>query len=382
MQPTAVLDVVGLSPAHLGPDTPFLTRWASERGVSPIRSVLPAVTTTAQTTYLTGCWPDEHGIVANGWYFRDTCEVRLWQQSNKLVQKPSVWDMAKARDASFTVANMFWWYAMCASTDICVTPRPQYHSDGLKIPDFYTAPAGLRDELRRELGNFPLFNFWGPNTSIASSQWIADAAIRIHRSSQPTLSLVYLPHLDYNLQRHGESHETVRQDLREIDAVCEQLIRYYEGEGVEVMVLSEYGITRVDRPVHINRALRQAGLLQVREESGWELLDPGASAAFAVVDHQIAHVYINDLSKTVQVRSILEALPRPESLNSWRNSCPPGLKGACRLRRWAIALTTRIRSGHSSRPPSRLPSWRTRCGGWRRRAVTGFTSILSPSPMA
>ena len=164
MQPTAVLNVVGLSPCHLGEDTPFLTQWAASRGVSPIEAVLPAVTTTAQTTYVTGKWPSEHGVVANGWYFRDECEVKLWRQSNKLVEAPKVWDMAKARDPNFTVANLFWWYAMYASTDICVTPRPQYHSDGLKLPDFYTEPAELRDELKQDLGNFPLFSFWGPKT--------------------------------------------------------------------------------------------------------------------------------------------------------------------------------------------------------------------------
>ncbi len=311
-RPTAVIDVVGLSPGHLGDAMPFLTEWASRRAVRPVRPALPAVTTTAQSTYLTGRWPSEHGIVANGWYFRDECEVKFWRQSNHLVQAPKLWQVARERDPSLTVANLFWWYAMYADVDYTVTPRPQYHSDGLKLPDIYTKPAELRDTLQDELGMFPLFNFWGPNTSIVSSRWIADAAMWVHRNHAPTLNLVYLPHLDYNLQRHGEAHPSVRSDLAEIDDVLRDLIGYYEGAGVEVVVLSEYGITSVSRPVHLNRVLRRAGLVQVRVESGWELLDAGASAAFAMADHQVAHVYVNDPSRLDEVRALVEAEPGVE----------------------------------------------------------------------
>ncbi|MEN0063498.1 MAG: nucleotide pyrophosphatase/phosphodiesterase family protein [Myxococcota bacterium] len=313
-KPTAIVDVVGLTRSHLGLDMPFLTSWAQDRAVRSIDPVLPAVTTTAQSTYLTGKWPSEHGIVGNGWYFRDECEVKFWRQSNKLVQAPKLWDLARERDPSLTVANLFWWYAMYADVDHTVTPRPQYHSDGLKLPDIYTKPAELRETLQRELGTFPLFKFWGPNTSIASSQWIALAAQWVHRTHAPTLSLVYLPHLDYNLQRHGEGDARVRSDLREIDGVLEELIHYYEGAGVEVVVLSEYGITDVSRPVHLNRALREAGMIAIREESGWELLDAGASTAFAVADHQIAHVYVNDPSRIDEVRRLIEAIPGVEAV--------------------------------------------------------------------
>jgi len=310
--PTAVIDVVGLSPGHLGPDMPFLTDWAARRTVRPIRPVLPAVTTTAQSTYLTGKWPSEHGIVGNGWYFRDECEVKFWRQSNHLVQAPKLWDVARERDPSLTVANLFWWYAMYADVDYTVTPRPQYHSDGLKLPDIYTRPADLRETLQAELGAFPLFKFWGPDTSIVSSRWIARAARWVHERHAPTLTLVYLPHLDYNLQRHGEGHPSVASDLREIDEVLSELVGYFEAAGVEVLVLSEYGITNASRPVHLNRVLRRAGLLEVRVESGWELLDAGASAAFAVADHQVAHVYVNDRSRLDEVRERVEAEPGVE----------------------------------------------------------------------
>ncbi|MEL7368505.1 MAG: nucleotide pyrophosphatase/phosphodiesterase family protein [Myxococcota bacterium] len=308
-KPTAIIDVVGLSPAHLGDNMPFTKTWAQQRTVRPITPVVPAVTTTAQTTYLTGKWPSDHGVVGNGWYFHDECEVKFWRQSNHLVQSHKLWDIARERDPNFTVANLFWWYAMYADVDYTVTPRPQYHSDGLKLPDVYTKPADLRDVLQQELGPFPLFKFWGPNTSIASSRWIAESAKWVHKEKRPDLTLVYLPHLDYNLQRHGEDHGSVASDLTEIDEVLQMLVNYFEGEGVEVVLLSEYGITNVTTPIHLNRALRRAGLLKVREESGWELLDAGASDAFAVADHQIAHVYVNDASKREAVRTLLEAEP-------------------------------------------------------------------------
>ena len=60
----------------------------------------------------------------------------------------------------------------------------------------------------------------------------------------PTLTLIYLPHLDYNLQRVGPG-PAARHDLREIDAVCGDLIRHYESAGAHVIVLSEYGIREV-----------------------------------------------------------------------------------------------------------------------------------------
>jgi len=308
MQKTVVLNVVGLTPNLIGQHTPFLSRWKSSGKAVTIEPVLPAVTCTAQATYLTGKSPDEHGIVANGWYFRDECEIKFWRQSNKLVQAPKVWDIAKQIDPNFTCANLFWWYNMYSSVDYAVTPRPMYPADGRKIPDIYTQPENLRSQLQSELGQFPLFNFWGPNTSIRSTQWIADSAKFVEERHNPTLTLVYLPHLDYCLQKYGTDTSKVAKDLKEIDAVCSDLIQYYEKRGAQVIVLSEYGITLVSKPIHINRILRENGLLTIREELGRELLDAGASKAFAVADHQLAHVYVNDPFYIPKVRSLLEEI--------------------------------------------------------------------------
>lgn len=308
LRKTVVIDVVGLSARLIQPAfTPFLHQWAAQRTQQTIDPVLPAVTCSAQVTYLTGKPPSEHGIVGNGWYFKDECEVKFWRQSNKLIQAEKLWETLRKQEPNFTTANLFWWYNMYSTVDYSVTPRPNYLANGLKIPDVYSHPAELRDRLQSELGTFPLFKFWGPATDISSSQWIATAAKRTEEWHQPNLTLIYLPHLDYNLQKVGFNWEVVGKDLREIDAVCADLITFYEEKGAQVIVLSEYGITEVNQAIHLNRLLREHGLLAVRREQSWELLDAGASAAFAAADHQVAHVYLNDPSKASQVRSILES---------------------------------------------------------------------------
>ncbi len=311
MHPALVILAVGLSPALVGEFTPHLKRLAARGGQRALRTVTPAVTCSVQSTLVTGLAPSGHGIVANGWYFRDLSEVWLWRQSNRLVAGEKLWETAKARDASFTCAKMFWWYNMYASADWSATPRPMYPADGRKIPDHYAHPYALHDELDAKLGPFPLFKFWGPLTDISSTEWIAQATLHVMRTRNPTLTLTYLPHLDYNLQRLGPdlSHPRVQQDLKELDAVCGTLIDAAEASGRDVIVVSEYGITPVTDAVHINRALREAGLIAVRpEEHGREILDPGASAAFAVADHQIAHVYVNDRARLAEVRALLEKL--------------------------------------------------------------------------
>lgn len=312
MQATVVIDVVGLTPALLGEHTPNLRRLVGQGGMRPLRTVVPAVTCTAQTSFLTGLPPREHGIVGNGWYFRDLSEIWFWRQSNRLVAGERLWEAGRRLDPAFSCANLFWWYNMYASADIGVTPRPMYPADGRKIPDCYAVPPDLREELTARLGRFPLFHFWGPGADIVSSQWIADCAMHVRRTRKPTLTLIYLPHLDYNLQRLGPRHPDLAKDLEAIDAICGELIDQARAEGATVVVLSEYGMTEVSRPVHINRALREAGFIQVRDELGREQLDPGASAAFAVADHQVAHVYVQRAEMVAEVKALVEALPGVE----------------------------------------------------------------------
>lgn len=311
MNRTLVLDVVGLTPAML-PHAPNLNALAKAGGVRPLDTVVPAVTTTVQSTFVTGTLPREHGIVANGWYFRDLSEIWLWRQSNRLVHGEKLWEAAKRRDPAFTCAKMFWWYNMYSTADISATPRPMYPADGRKLPDIYTHPPALRNELQAALGEFPLFRFWGPAADITSTAWIGRSTRHVFEKSRPTLTLAYLPHLDYNLQRLGPAHPDIAKDVAEVDAVCGELIDMAKKAGAHVVVLSEYGITEVSRPVHINRALREAGWLQVREELGREQLDAGASDAFAVSDHQVAHIYVRRPELVDKVASLVKGLPGVE----------------------------------------------------------------------
>lgn len=309
MRRTLVLNIVGLTPRLLGEHTPALSALARRGGMRHLRSPFPAVTCSAQATFLTGLAPSEHGIVGNGWYFRDLAEIWLWRQSHHLVGGKRLWDEARDRDPAFTCANMFWWYNMYCGADIAVTPRPIYAADGRKIPDCYAEPPALRDDLTAGLGPFPLFKFWGPAADITSSRWIAEASALVWDRHRPTLELVYLPHLDYCLQKFGPDHPAIAAELRAVDALAAPLIEQALAEGAAVIVLSEYGIVPVSRPVHVNRALRQAGLLRLRDEMGHEMLDAGASRAFAVADHQVAHVYVRDPGDLPLVRATVEGLP-------------------------------------------------------------------------
>ncbi|HEY0669869.1 MAG TPA: nucleotide pyrophosphatase/phosphodiesterase family protein [Sphingobacteriaceae bacterium] len=312
MNKTVVIDVVGLSRSVIGEHMPFLERYIAERNIVSIDPILPAVTTSMQSTYLTGKYPSETGIVGNGWYDRTDAEVKFWKQSNKLVQGEKIWEKAKKQDQEFTCSMMFWWYNMYSSADYSVTPRPNYLADGRKLPDCYSHPADLRDDLQEKLGQFPLFQFWGPGANIKSTQWIADASMRTDDLYDPTLTLIYLPHLDYCLQKFGPDFSKISNDLKQIDEVIEQLIEFYQKKNANIVILSEYGISPVNNPVHLNRLFRKHGLLAIREERGLELLDAGASKAFVVADHQIAHVYINDDSVTEQVKQLLKSEPAIE----------------------------------------------------------------------
>lgn len=330
MKPALAMIVVGLTPRHLGALTPRLSALARDNAVLPLKTVTPALTCSAQATFMTGLTPRDHGIVGNGWLFRDQMEVLLWRQSNRLVDGEKVWEAGKKRDPAFTCANMFWWYNMASSHDIGATPRPIYKADGRKLPDCYTVPDSLRDRLTERLGPFPLFQFWGPATSIAATRWIAEATKLVMAQSNPTLTLAYLPHLDYDLQRFGpdENHPAVRKSLAEIDEVAGDLAEAARASGRSVIVLSEYGITGVNRPIHINRALRDAGLLAVREEDGGELLDPMTSKAFALSDHQIAHIYVADPALQPKVREIVERLPGIERVYGASDKSEIGLDHA------------------------------------------------------
>jgi len=339
MKRTAVINVVGLTDALIGEHTPRIRDFAARGDKASIEPAFPAVTCTAQSTYLTGTTPHAHGIVGNGWYNRELAEVQFWKQSNHVVHGRKIWEELRERDPEFTCAKLFWWYNMYSTADCSITPRPMYPADGRKVFDIYTNPGNIRHDIQRDLGPFPFPCFWGPAAGVdnpqgsadAVSRWIAESAKWIEERHSPTLSLIYLPHLDYNLQRHGpyqraaglppaksNSNQSRRQDadrtlnpaihrdLREIDSIVGDLINYFRERSVQVVLLSEYGITNVSTPIHLNRIFRSAGWLTIKDELGREMLDCGASKVFAVADHQVAHIYLNDFSCYDEVCSLLE----------------------------------------------------------------------------
>lgn len=244
---------------------------------------------------LTGLAPRDHGVVGNGWYHRDTQEVRFWQQAASLIQAPKFYD-------DFETAKMFWWFNQSSGTKYSATPKPHYGCDGSKVFDIIDQTGC---ELTQTLGPFPFFSFWGPSAGLPSSRWIADASAIVIREKQPQLSLVYLPHLDYDFQRMS-SHDPAR--VAEVDACAGTVIDAAQAIGAKVIAVSEYGLVPVSKPVHINRKLRRLDLLQVRDGPFGEMLIPGQCKAFAVADHQLAHVYVNDKDLIPEVRRQLESI--------------------------------------------------------------------------
>ena len=320
----AVLNIVGLSKSLLGPSMPGLTAFAEKSGLQSYEPAFPAVTCTAQSSILTGKSPADHGIVGNGWYDRESAEVRFWKQSNHLVHGEKLWDTLRRQIPGFTCAKLFWWYNMYSTADFSITPRPLYPADGSKVFDIHTQPMGMRDELKHDLGDFPFPAFWGPAAGIPSSEWIAASARWVEGKHAPTLSLVYLPHLDYPLQKDGPDSPGIPAELEKIDRVATDLIAFYESRGVKVLVLSEYGISPVRRPIHLNRLFRDKGWLLLKNELGRETLDCGGSRAFAVADHQIAQVHVNDASILNDVRELLESTAGIEEIRVPAESWGPG----------------------------------------------------------
>jgi predicted AlkP superfamily pyrophosphatase or phosphodiesterase len=309
VKPLFVLCCVGLTPDHLGGDTPRLSALAEHGFTVPLTGVVPAVTATAQASMLTGTGPAGHGIVANGWYFRELGEVWLWRQSERLLQVPCLWDQRRQAGRPLTVLKHFWWFAMNSTADGLVTPRPAYHADGRKSADCYTRPTDLKDRLSAAHGRFPLFSFWGPTAGIAATRWIADAFVTATRATGCDLGLCYLPHLDYDLQRYGPTGAHLAGNLQALDACVGTILDHAAEQDARVLVVSEYGIEAVDTAIAINRLLRTAGLLAVTTNATGELLDPGASRAFAVCDHQLAHIYCADADARDRAAALLTSQP-------------------------------------------------------------------------
>ena len=308
MRQLVVIELPGFSQRHLE-HAPAIRALAEAGFQAALAPVTPAVTMPAHASLLTGLPPREHGVVANGWYFREHNEVMMWRQSEGLVSGEKVWEAGRRRNSHFRCLKHFWWPGMNSTADLYTNVRPAYHADGRKSPDIYANRPGLARTLQDKFGTFPLFHFWGPATNIKSSAWIADSAKFLFDREQPTLSLIYLPHMDYRQQTLGPESAEIATDVKEIDAVVGDLVKHVQAAGAEVMLISSYTMNQVDTPVDLNRHLRRQDWLQVIENATGELIDFAESAAFAVTDHQIAHVYVRNPQQVCDVRSFLEGIP-------------------------------------------------------------------------
>jgi predicted AlkP superfamily pyrophosphatase or phosphodiesterase len=311
MKYSILLDVVGLEQKHLDSGLlPNITKITETGEAAKLEPVFPAVTCTVQASILSGMYPREHGVIANGLYDRDTYSPSFWEQSSSLVQSPRAWDIVKQNDSKKT-AVLFWQNTMYANSDIVVTPRP-IHLDDKMVMWCYSKPVGYYEELKEKFGEFNLASYWGPLASSKSSEWIANAAEHTLESERPNFLFVYIPHVDYSAQRFGKESVQVRDDLKKADEIVGRLVQKATDLGIQeetqFIIVSEYAFNDVNGAVPLNLVLRDAGLLSIRKIQEKEYLDFEFSKAFAMVDHQVAHIYIKDGFEG-EARKVLEATP-------------------------------------------------------------------------
>ncbi|MGI0088638.1 MAG: alkaline phosphatase family protein [Nitrosotalea sp.] len=313
-----VIDVVGLEHEHLASDLiPNISALVENGESAKMEPVFPAVTCTVQASILSGKHPNEHGIIANGLYDRSSHSVSFWEQPSALVQTDRAWDILKQKKKSSGLSSdvktavLFFQNTMFANSDVIITPRPLHMGDGSMIQWCYSKPVGYYEEVKKDLGEFNLATYWGPLASPKSSEWIGKAAEYTLEKSRPNLMFVYMPHIDYSAQRFGKNSSQVRDDLKRVDTIVGGMVEKTSKLGIkdqtEFLILSEYGFNDVSGSIPLNVKLREAGLLDTRNIGEREYIDFEFSKAFAMVDHQVAHVYIKD-GFTDKTRRVLEDL--------------------------------------------------------------------------
>jgi predicted AlkP superfamily pyrophosphatase or phosphodiesterase len=277
----------------------------------PAQTVFPAVTCTVQASFRTAAPPQEHGMTGNGLFFRELRKVLFWEQSARLVEGRRIWEDFRSRGKR--VGLMFWQQSMGEAVDLVVTPAPIHKHSGGMIQDCYTQPAPLQEYLKEAIGRpFNLMNYWGPLANHRSSDWIVDAIVAVMRSAEyaPELLLTYIPHLDYDLQRYGPASKQAKKSLDVLLGYLTRLRAACAECGYDFLFFGDYAMEPVKRgAVFPNRRLREAGLFAVREIRGMVYTDFHESRAFAVVDHQAAHVYCRDAASVEAARSALTGMP-------------------------------------------------------------------------
>jgi predicted AlkP superfamily pyrophosphatase or phosphodiesterase len=309
-----VLDVVGLEVSHISSGiVPAIADLAKNGESGYLQPVFPSVTCTVQSSVLTGRYPDEHGIISNGMYDRQNLQVQFWEQSGKLVERERIWDSLnnnKNGRNDVSTAILFWQNTMYTNCDNVITPRPIHKENGQMDIWCYSRPPGLYEEVAGAIGEFDLSSYWGPFASLKSSEWITKSVEYVLENKKPNLLFAYFPQLDYTAQKFGKDSGQVRDDLKKVDSYVERIVNKTKEIGIfdqaEFIVFSEYGFNNVNGGISLNRLLREKDLLSVRTIKDKEYIDFEYSKAFAMVDHQVAHVYVNDQDKIGIIKRVLE----------------------------------------------------------------------------
>lgn len=292
-----IINVAGLGLEHfkMREKMPAIASLQDRGRLTAMKTVFPAVTLPVQASLTTGVFPETHGVVANGFYSRDTFSAAFWEQASSLVQAERIWDRLKKKNPSSRTALLFFQNSLYASADVVITPKPFHTEEGL-LPWCYSKPVGLYEQIAQKLGEFNLFNYWGPMASIESSRWIAKASVEVLAREAPDLMFVYLPHLDYCSQTHAPSDPKIGENLSLVDGEVGRIVQGLKDLGIYdetlIVLLSEYSFSEVKADIPVNRLLRRAGLLEVRTIKDREYVDLELSQAFAMVDHQVAHIYV------------------------------------------------------------------------------------------
>lgn len=301
------LSVPGLRPGDIDPVTaPTLHAWANAGVVAELTPTFPCVTSPVQATMLTGTPPGEHGVIANGFYHRDRGEVEFWVAHNDAIAGEQTWDALKRNRSGFTSAAWHTQNIKGAGVDYIVTPSPIHEEDGSTKLWCYSKPEGTYQAVLDDMGHFPLQHYWGPAANIQSTRWILDAAVWLIDRHAPNFHWIYIPHLDYASQKFGPNSDQAKAALTELDALlgefASKVAASRVGHDAVFLVAGEYALTDVTGVIYPNRILREAGFLTIRDEDGAEHIDLAASPAFAMVDHQLAHLFVKDGSLKVRDR--------------------------------------------------------------------------------
>ena len=308
-----VIDAVGLSPRHIETKdkAPYLHSLITRGRYQRMNTVFPTLTLPVQASLTTGLYPKAHGVVSNGFYFPENYQIAFWEQASSLVQSDRIWDRLKRKDARLKTALLFFQNSLYASCDVVITPKPIHTEEFGLVQWCYSKPVGLYEEISKKIGEFNLFSYWGPLASIDASRWITQAALEVMAREKPHLMFVYLPHLDYCSQKYDPADPAIDAELKSLDDEVKRIVDGIQNMGLAketvFIIHSEYVLSGVQGDIPINRILREKGLLKVREIKGREYLDCELSQAFAMVDHQVAHLYIKP-GQEKSVRTVLEGV--------------------------------------------------------------------------